>query len=384
MNLTVSPNMDRETTEQAQLSLNFIDFIVTPLYVALSNLFPKFQLFCENLKSNRAEWEQLRSRKLEAEQEGETAKQKESKKWQKRTSAFDKILMPDAAVEGAKEEQPPQKQPRSITPTSRRNSLDALKQFVEANSPKTNTGLEEKKELQGTKVSSEASPGKLTTPESTRDSRKQSTPLVGRLNQTMLVEQAAASAPLQNVIASPRRMADEYRSSEIRMQSNPMTSNPVTPAPASNRLSSRLRADFDGVVAEPIEGELRLAISFKDGVCFKEKLERRRVYSIGRAKTNDIQLIHDLSISRNHCQISIDSEGRTILVDKKSTTGTKLNGKSVKYKAALSCNDVIELGTTKIAFYVKNKKSVGTFFSMLSQIASDGSEAPLGKRDATF
>ena len=39
--LTVSPNMARETTSQAQLSINFIDFIVAPYFVALTSLAPR-------------------------------------------------------------------------------------------------------------------------------------------------------------------------------------------------------------------------------------------------------------------------------------------------------------------------------------------------------
>lgn len=52
--LPVSPNMDRETTSQAQLSLNFTDFIVAPLMVALTNLVPGNALACEHMSARRA------------------------------------------------------------------------------------------------------------------------------------------------------------------------------------------------------------------------------------------------------------------------------------------------------------------------------------------
>jgi len=38
---------------QAQLSLNFIDFIVAPLFVAVRQVLPKVQKCCAYLKDNR-------------------------------------------------------------------------------------------------------------------------------------------------------------------------------------------------------------------------------------------------------------------------------------------------------------------------------------------
>lgn len=45
--LPVSPNMDAATTQPARVSLNFIDFIVAPLFVALTTLLPKAQMCCD-------------------------------------------------------------------------------------------------------------------------------------------------------------------------------------------------------------------------------------------------------------------------------------------------------------------------------------------------
>lgn len=47
----MSPNMDRNTTSQGQLSLNFTDFIVAPLMVALTNLVPGNALACEHMSA---------------------------------------------------------------------------------------------------------------------------------------------------------------------------------------------------------------------------------------------------------------------------------------------------------------------------------------------
>jgi hypothetical protein len=62
MSLPVTMNMDRHTTRQATLSLNFIDFIVTPIYVALTNLLPRLRVACELLTDGRALWEEMRAK----------------------------------------------------------------------------------------------------------------------------------------------------------------------------------------------------------------------------------------------------------------------------------------------------------------------------------
>ena len=57
--LPVSPNMDRETTNQAQLSLNFCDFIVAPFMVGLQQLLPPCSSICRQLTINRLNWEAI-------------------------------------------------------------------------------------------------------------------------------------------------------------------------------------------------------------------------------------------------------------------------------------------------------------------------------------
>lgn len=52
--LPVSPNMDAATTQPARVSLNFIDFIVAPLFVALTTLLPKAQMCCDCIGTNGA------------------------------------------------------------------------------------------------------------------------------------------------------------------------------------------------------------------------------------------------------------------------------------------------------------------------------------------
>jgi hypothetical protein len=46
LGLSVSPNCDKATTRQAEVSLNFLDFIVGPYMVGLVGLLPKFTHPC--------------------------------------------------------------------------------------------------------------------------------------------------------------------------------------------------------------------------------------------------------------------------------------------------------------------------------------------------
>ena len=45
----MSPNMDRDTTDPARVALNFTDFIVAPMFVALTSLLPAAQSCCDSL-----------------------------------------------------------------------------------------------------------------------------------------------------------------------------------------------------------------------------------------------------------------------------------------------------------------------------------------------
>ena len=57
--LPVSPNMDRNTTNQIQLSISFTDAIVKPFYELLASLFPRMQVFLDLLNDNAQHWESI-------------------------------------------------------------------------------------------------------------------------------------------------------------------------------------------------------------------------------------------------------------------------------------------------------------------------------------
>ena len=46
-----------DTDSQARLNINFIDFVVFPLYKVLLNMFPSLKFAITNMKSNRKTWE---------------------------------------------------------------------------------------------------------------------------------------------------------------------------------------------------------------------------------------------------------------------------------------------------------------------------------------
>jgi cAMP-specific phosphodiesterase 4 len=52
----ISPYMDRNDTDQAKMSINFLDFVVLPLYKALAAQFQEMKPCMENLTLNRDYW----------------------------------------------------------------------------------------------------------------------------------------------------------------------------------------------------------------------------------------------------------------------------------------------------------------------------------------
>ena len=58
LGLPVSPMMDRETTIVSVSQINFIEFVVAPLYSAFSKMFPETQSMCVELIENRRIWQE--------------------------------------------------------------------------------------------------------------------------------------------------------------------------------------------------------------------------------------------------------------------------------------------------------------------------------------
>ncbi|CAM9360501.1 unnamed protein product, partial [Ectocarpus fasciculatus] len=57
--LPVSANMDRTTTVQDELSINFNDFIVAPYFMAVTSILPKLHTVCSLILENRDTWHEM-------------------------------------------------------------------------------------------------------------------------------------------------------------------------------------------------------------------------------------------------------------------------------------------------------------------------------------
>ena len=72
-------------------------------------------------------------------------------------------------------------------------------------------------------------------------------------------------------------------------------------------------------------------------------------FAIGRHPRNDL-VLKDPRISSFHCRIEIEGDKHVIL-DLKSRNGTLLNAARID-RAPLKANDIIQLGSTKISYFV--------------------------------
>jgi pSer/pThr/pTyr-binding forkhead associated (FHA) protein len=79
------------------------------------------------------------------------------------------------------------------------------------------------------------------------------------------------------------------------------------------------------------------------------------VTSLGRDFDNDIVLQNE-SVSRNHAEICSE-DGKYILIDKQSTSGTFVNGRRIA-RCVLNSGDLILLANLQIMFVNNNPKIV--------------------------
>jgi pSer/pThr/pTyr-binding forkhead associated (FHA) protein len=91
----------------------------------------------------------------------------------------------------------------------------------------------------------------------------------------------------------------------------------------------------------------------------------KTVTTFGRHLGNDI-VFHEDFLSRHHAEIVVE-DGRYVLYDKDSTSGTHVNGKKVE-KCVLNSGDLISLANINIMFVNNNAKiavkSMGTTQSL--------------------
>ncbi len=80
----------------------------------------------------------------------------------------------------------------------------------------------------------------------------------------------------------------------------------------------------------------------------EETFDIHEKISIGRASQSDIPIQSD-KISRNHCLISVDQDGKVFAVDLNSRNGTYVNNKKIS-KIQVYTNDVLVVGAEKFQF----------------------------------
>ena len=122
LGLPVSPMMDRETTIVSVSQINFIEFVVAPLYSAFSKMFPETQSMCVELIENRRIWQEHFEDEVERDA-STTDEQKKSKRdqFEKRfRGLIDKHFSRTNAFKDA--EDPIAKRVLSTPPNSRRGS----------------------------------------------------------------------------------------------------------------------------------------------------------------------------------------------------------------------------------------------------------------------
>ena len=84
-----------------------------------------------------------------------------------------------------------------------------------------------------------------------------------------------------------------------------------------------------------------------DGHSYQLNLE---LTTVGRSSTSDIQITNDTTVSREHGKI-VEQNGHFRLYDLGSTSGTRVNSRTVRQAVLLEPDDVIELGgNTRLQF----------------------------------
>ena len=107
-----------------------------------------------------------------------------------------------------------------------------------------------------------------------------------------------------------------------------------------------------GAPAEPIPGKKKAMVTL-NGKSKEYKLKPGE-NTVGRDIENDI-VLSDPRVSRSHCRIDIDPEGRCFMIDLGSSRGTKVNGKKC-HQTGLTLDSVILCGDTKIMIIQSSKR----------------------------
>lgn len=109
--------------------------------------------------------------------------------------------------------------------------------------------------------------------------------------------------------------------------------------------------DLGYYYSKSIDGKISVEYQSGDKIKLK-KLPKGKESLVGRSSSCFIRLLEDKQVSRLHCRIVVENNV-PYLVDLGSSSGTKLNGKTI-VKHPLAPEDIITIGSTDIRFIVKD------------------------------
>jgi hypothetical protein len=86
--LPVSLNMDRTTSHQDEISVNFSDFIVAPFFLTLLNALPRCVTPVQHIVANRKKWHELVLKRIDSSALEDAQKVEQKAKWTKKDADF--------------------------------------------------------------------------------------------------------------------------------------------------------------------------------------------------------------------------------------------------------------------------------------------------------
>jgi pSer/pThr/pTyr-binding forkhead associated (FHA) protein len=150
-------------------------------------------------------------------------------------------------------------------------------------------------------------------------------------------------------MAGPRSGDSSAQVSDVSSPEHPSVEldNAVAEDVAPEFFSEKTQIFIPAMDDEPTRAKLKVV---QGGGQQKEYLLARDRITIGRGTNNDI-LVPDIAISRQHCEITRQSDGSFRTADLSSGNGTKLNGKRM-IDSDLFGGDRIEIGNTILEFVI--------------------------------
>ncbi len=97
-------------------------------------------------------------------------------------------------------------------------------------------------------------------------------------------------------------------------------------------------------------------LSLVRGQGTKKDIDIGSTVTIGRDEQNTLGLFKDQDISQHHAEVMLEN-GRYVIEDKGSETGTLVNKKPVAYRQVLEDGDVINVGNSTIVFSEQSKRT---------------------------